>query len=72
MREGNVVGLLYKASEGHMGCLTFLLVGFFRFDPVKRVIYKELWEEDLFFGFFFYHRDKDGVSVNIKHIIDEL
>lgn len=45
MQEGNVVALLYKASEGHMGGLTFWLVGFLRFDPVEGVIHKELWRE---------------------------
>ena len=42
MQEGNVVALLYKASEGHMWGLTFWLVGFLRFDPVEGVIHKEL------------------------------
>lgn len=47
MRKGNVVALLYKASEGHMGGLTFWLVGFLKFDPVEGVIHKELWGEVL-------------------------
>lgn len=42
MRDGNVVALLYKASEGHKGGLTFWLEGFLRFDPVEGVIHKEL------------------------------
>lgn len=47
MQEGNVVALLYKASEGHMGGLTFWLVGFLRLDPAEGVIHKELREEVL-------------------------
>lgn len=42
MREGNAVALPYKASEGHMGGLTFLISGIFEFDPVEGVIHKEL------------------------------
>lgn len=62
MQAGNMVALLYEASEGHGGGLTFWLVGFLRFDPVKGVIHKEMWaKEDIY-----------SVSVNCDHIVAEL
>lgn len=53
MREGNAVALPYKASEGHMGGLTFLISGIFEFDPVEGVIHKELRGEVLVIVFCF-------------------